>query len=105
MQWVSDALARAARLVPHGLDMEVRIFVTGADSSHEVIHWDDDSVHSESQDSPISEEGVKEKEPSVSSLLSLSSVSLIQGRPDLKELLSSEAEKTRGGRMSVSGAY
>ncbi len=38
------------------------------------------------------------------SFLGLESVNVYQGRPDISQLLPEQAEATRGGRMSVTGA-
>lgn len=109
LQWISDALHNVLLRIPDGLDVEIRIFLTGQESSN-AIQWDNDSVHSrsasgEASDSGIEESSVREKERSVPSLLRLAPVSVTHGRPDVKEILNSEADKTRGGRMSVCGAF
>lgn len=108
IRWISDALYQALSLAPGGLDIDIRIFITGRstpDSStlDDVVQWDTHSIRSESA---ASDEKEKKVSTTLSpSLLSLPAVTTTFGRPDLSRLLVEEAESMNGGRMSVDGMF
>jgi hypothetical protein len=110
LRWISDALVEAVSNPPKDVEIAIRIFVTGPASAG-AIEWDDEVTPSGSGAgssldiaSPITpyKEGIKGT-TSDFALLSMAPVSLTQGRPNLSELLSQEADRLDGGRMSVSG--
>ncbi|KAL0948175.1 hypothetical protein HGRIS_010786 [Hohenbuehelia grisea] len=95
VNWVSDTLYKGLLLAPPGLDIIIRISVTG--QIPDVLTWgDDDSMHSTPPETPSSQKTI---EPL--GLLSMQSIQISNGRPDLKALLRQEAEST-DGRMVVS---
>lgn len=79
------------------MKVDIRIYVTGADGAASRLprsaSFDDDSINAGSE---------HEKKNNLTSVLTHSSVTVTEGRPDLSLLLRQEAE-TSTGRMSVSG--
>ncbi|KAJ7584441.1 ferric reductase NAD binding domain-containing protein [Mycena floridula] len=99
VEWISEVLYEALRNVPEGLDVEVKIFVTGSSGSEQ---WDGESTD-ESMSQTFSSEKVDEKkEKNIVDLLSeLPSFGISQGRGDLSDILLAEANRMMGGHMSV----
>ncbi len=100
MCWISNAISNALLRVPPSLHVDVRIYVTG--STLESVQWDSTSADSDKHSSSSSSTTSRNGPPS---FLGLECVNVYQGRPDISQLLPEQAEATRGGRMSVTGAF
>lgn len=92
--WISETLGETTKLAPAGLDISIRIYLTG----------DSESTTWQSDDVSVAQSG-KEVKSGPQSLFEDPAVQIISGsRPNLKSILHTEADLTVGG-MGITGMY
>ncbi|KAL0959061.1 hypothetical protein HGRIS_014361 [Hohenbuehelia grisea] len=89
--WVSETLYKALMLAPAGLEIHIKLFVTG--HAPDVVSWGD-------SESMLSKSPISPRSAQAPPLLGLPAVQVNTGRPDLRSILCQEADCTNG-RMSV----
>lgn len=94
--WISETLGEATKLAPAGLDISVRIYVTGDSTTQQPDH-----VSITESNKEIYE---KEEKSSLPSLFEDPAIEIAGvSRPNLKHVLEKEADLTVG-RMGVTGS-
>ena len=95
IDWISETLGAATKFAPAGLEISIRIYVTG----------DSTTQQSDSVSAAESGKGIRETEEKTSppSLFEDPAIQITRGsRPNLKSILQKEADSTVGG-MGVTG--
>jgi ferric-chelate reductase len=108
---ISPTITKVLRTAPPTLEIDIRIHVTQHDSGSIPSQKSRSTFFSENHEiSTSSHQRDPEKvviselsDKQASSMLDLSAVSLISGRPNIPDILKEEADAVRGGRMGVSG--
>jgi hypothetical protein len=101
VDWVSDAIAKALRLMPSNLDVEIRIHLTRASECQDSAEYGEQS----SENTPlltVDDEAIGRRAVSTSEVLNHPAVSLLQGRPDIPRTLDKEIDSVVE-KLSVTG--
>ncbi|EJF65061.1 hypothetical protein DICSQDRAFT_177735 [Dichomitus squalens LYAD-421 SS1] len=111
LEWITRSLLNALELAPSGLEIVVRIFITGHQKSDQMplmMNRDDmppmstgDMQRADDGDSMYSPQDTPTAMNMPRELKDFSSVHLTPGRPELGSLLRHEVQNASGGRLSV----